>query len=123
MPMPTPLTRVSLGDWPRLTRFYGIGPLELALIPQNILRIYAEKLEALQAEEQMERIMASDMPHTEQSDRRAVIRDLQRAAGIEEHYEKIDPETEGGVARAAALGIKIDVPKREVDSSSETDDA
>jgi hypothetical protein len=119
----TPPTRVSLGDWPRLTRFYGIGPLELAVTPYNILRVYADQVEALQAEEQMERILASDMPHTEESDRRSVIRDLRRAAGVEEHVEKIDPESEAGVRQAAALGIKIDIPAREVDSSQETNDA
>jgi len=66
--------------WPQLTRFYGIGPAELAVTPRNIVRVYAEAIPALVADEQLLRLEASVYPHMKQADARRVARDRQRAA-------------------------------------------
>lgn len=66
--------------WPQLTRFYGIGPAELAETPRGIVRLYAEAIPALTADEQLMRLEASVYPHMKQADARRVARERQRAA-------------------------------------------
>jgi len=97
--------RVQHEDWPRLTRFYGIGPAELANTPHNILRLYAEQLDALQAEEQIMAITAVSLPNQKQDVFDSAMRKLRRRAGFEVPAAKVDASTEEGKAVLAGLGI------------------
>ena len=72
------MARTSLRDWPRLTRFYGIGPSELASLPHAVITMYAEQLATIEAEEIELAIMVSDMPHAEEKDRKSVFRRISR---------------------------------------------
>lgn len=113
--------RISPLDFPRLTRFYGIPPSELARMPYVLLEIYAEGLKELQAEEALLGFMTADMPHLKPDERKRTHARFLRLAGLEEEVKKIDHTTEGGRAAAAALGIGIDLPDAEIESP--TDDA
>lgn len=110
--------RVSLGDWPRLTRFYGIGPSELGSLPANIIAVYAEALPVLQAEEVLLGFTTSDMPYASAADRRRIHRAWERYLPAPEP-EKIDLQSDGGKAVAASLGIVLDFPQPEVQSEAE----
>lgn len=108
-------TRVSLGDWPRLTRFYGLSPLELATMPNVLLAVYAEAIPMLEAQESLDAILASDMPHAEEKDRDRILRLLRAKAQIDEQVEKIDPTSAAGVAQAGAVGIGVRIERRPKD--------
>lgn len=122
--MPKP--RVSLRDWPRITRFYGIGPEILARMPNNLIEMYAEQLIELSAEEALLGFLTSDMPHLSATDRRSTVRRFEKYIP-EEEPEQADLTTAGGRAQAARLGIVIDLPGREIKSEEtptpEPDDA
>lgn len=105
--------RISVWDFPRLTKFYGIGPIELASVPYNILRIYAEEMPVLAAEELQGRILASDMPYADKEDRRRVFDSLRRLSAEEVQAEAVDVRTEEGQAKAASFGIKVEVPVKD----------
>jgi hypothetical protein len=120
--MPKTPRTVSLLDFPRLSRFYGIGPNELASIPNNLLRIYIEEMRTIQAEESLDRILASDMPHADKSDRERIFSALSRLAETDK-AEQVDVQSEGGQSLAASLGIKVEVPVREIESEEENNGA
>lgn len=82
-------------------------------MPQNILQVYIDQLPVLESEEMLGNILASDMPHARESDRKGVFRSLKRVAGVEEVAHKIDPETEGGRQVAAGMGIGIYIERPE----------
>ena len=101
-------TRVAVGDWPRLTRFYGLSPFELARMPRWLTEFYAKCLPSIQAEEMLLSFTVSDFPHSKESDRARIRRMLQREADSEPQAPKIDISTEGGRAALAGMGIGID---------------
>lgn len=108
--------RVSLLDFPRLTRFYGVSPRELARTPHNILAVYAEQLPELQAEEALFAFTASDMPHLKPADRRSVYRSFERHVPKPEPV-KVDVRSEEGAALVTQkFGIKIDIPQTGAES-------
>lgn len=113
-----PTTKVSPRDWPRLTRFYGITPVELASMPYVLIELYAENLLVLEAEETLLAMLVADMPHATAAERRKARRAFTRYLG-DEPVQKIDHSTEAGHAQAAALGIKIDVPSPAIESTEE----
>lgn len=102
--------RVSLWDWPRLTRFYGIPPKDLARMPYALLEIYAEALIELSAEEAMEALTFADYPYLEKSSRERIRRAYMRTMGdaAEPEEKGIDIKTEHGKATAARFGIKVE---------------
>jgi hypothetical protein len=106
--------RVSVKDWPRLTRFYGIPPSELVRMPNALTLIYAEALEDLHAEETRLAMLVSDMPHMSEADRKKA----RRPFAVADVAKKIDHGTEGGRAQAAALGIGVHIP---IESTEEPD--
>jgi hypothetical protein len=112
--------RVTIGDWPRLTRFYGLSPFELALIPNNILSIYAEQLPVLTAEEALLGFYTSDLPHLEKGTRRNLYRSFERMLPKPE-AEKADLTTEEGKVKAGSFGIGVIIEEgSEVESSTES---
>ena len=112
-------TRVGIGDFPRLTRFYGIDPVTLLRTPQWLLAVYADQLRELQAEEALDAITAATYPHAPKVDRDRIWRNLAAKAGYEEPKQRLDPGSQAGKAALAGLGIGL-----HIDSSQEqTDDA
>ncbi len=103
-----PTKRVPIRDYPRLTRFYGLGPQELASTPQNILWIYADALPRLEAEEQLSHIQASVFPHTEPDAAKHLHEALVVLAGWAlPEPRKIDVSTQEGKEVLAGLGIGV----------------
>jgi hypothetical protein len=70
----------ELRAFPSLTRFYGIGPEELARIPLNILRIYADEMPRIQAREQLLAMQVAAYPYLKPASQREAWRRLQRRA-------------------------------------------
>ena len=62
--------------WPRLTRFYGISPAELAELPRAITAIYIDAMPKLEAEELADAIIAADHPHMDEESRASLNRRL-----------------------------------------------
>ena len=113
--------------YPKLTRFYGIGPSELAHTPRWLVRLYAEMMDGIEAEEQLAAITAASSPYMEKADGEAMMNDLRssarkmrrRLAGLgeyeteEERDARIEADRErrreqnidGG--RLAAMGIAV----------------
>ena len=110
--------RVSIQDWPRLTRFYGIPPSELARMPHALLRLYAEQLFELHAEETLLAFMVADMPYLKPHDRRNARRPFERSLPSAEP-EKVDVRTPTGASIAAGMGIGLHLDVTEVESSVE----
>ena len=100
-------SRVALGDWPRLTRFYGLSPFELARMPNWLTRLYAKKLPGLEAEELLSLYIAPVLPHVRVRDRDRMLRRIQERAGFEEVVETIDSQTEEGKVVLAGMGIGV----------------
>jgi hypothetical protein len=113
------LPRVSLRDWPRLTRFYGIGPDVLARMPHVLLRLYAEQLPALVAEEALLGFTTADMPHMDKADRGRVARIFEKHLPAEE-APKLDVREAEGAKAITTLGIGVHIEPSEVESSEET---
>lgn len=114
--------RVSVGDWPRITRFYGIGPFELARLPYAILRVYAEQLPRLAAEEALLGFTTADLPYADKGDRKKIHRAFEQYVDKPEP-EKLDVRTTTGAQAIAGFGIGVYVEPTEVESSEETTDA
>jgi hypothetical protein len=94
--------------WPQLSRFYGIGPAELADTPRAIIRLYVDAIPALVADEQLTRLEASVYPHMKQSDARRVARDRQRQAKrMFDEGPAVEP-TDGIPATLAEVGIGLE---------------
>ena len=110
-------SRISLGDWPRLTRFYGITPLELQKLPPAIIELYAVQLTSLRAQEILEAMLVADMPYADQSDRKRMRRLYLRELAIDEPAPQIDVRSEAGQAAAAGLGIGVTVESTETPES------
>ena len=110
--------RVGVGEWPRLTRFYGISPGEIMKTPNWLLRVYAEQLCELAAEEALLAVSVSTYPHATDASRDRMYRRLVAEAGIEERVQQVNPTTRAGKAALAGLGIGI-----RIDSSEESNDA
>ncbi len=102
-----PKPRVSVGDWPRLTRYYGISPFELVRMPRWLTQLYADKLSELEAEEAIRASTISTLPHMGSSDRDRILRSWRDRAGVPEVVETVDVDTEGGKAVLAGLGIGL----------------
>lgn len=94
--------------WPQLSRFYGIGPAELAETPRSIVRLYAEAIPALVADEQLMRLEAAVYPHMKQADARRVARERQRVA--RRMFDEVPPqEPSDGIPRTLAeVGIGLE---------------
>jgi hypothetical protein len=92
--------------WPRLTRFYGIGPSELLEMPRKLIDIYEDKILELQAEEQLTAMQVADHPHLEERSRRTVRENLVRLAGFQS-AEAIDPGSSRTELSLGAIGIKV----------------
>jgi len=103
--------RVTLRDYPRLTRFYGIPPKDLARMPKALVRIYAEELPILQAEEMLLAFLASEMPYLDTKEHHRIKARFMFLAGIEEEVERLDPNSDEGKAKAAALGIGVNTDR------------
>ena len=101
-------SRVAVGDWPRLTRFYGLSPHELVRLPRWLTEYYAECLPGLEAEEMLSAFTVSDFPHAKESDRDRIRRSLRREAAIEVSTSVLDVSTEAGRVVLAGMGIGID---------------
>lgn len=109
--------QVTVGDWPRLTRFYGITPMELARLPRWLLRLYAEQMEEILAGEMLAGLTVSSFPYMDESARDRTERQLRRSAGLDvAAVQQVDPLSEEGTAALAGLGIKV-----VVDSSGSSD--
>lgn len=89
MPASETAPRYDITHWPRLTRFYGLGPGALSRLPRVVLQVYIDQLPVLEAEEQLARFQAADMPHLEQKDRERTHRQLTRMADLEPPAQSI----------------------------------
>jgi hypothetical protein len=70
------------------------------------VRAYTERLPALAAEQQLEGVQAASVPHMDKSDRRKIVRDLQKA--LDDHRPR-----KASAADLASLGITVEEqPKR-----------
>lgn len=101
---------VPIEDYPRLTRFYGIPPKDLARMPRKLLLIYAEQLIVLEAEEAILDCLIADWPHQDNSMRQKIRRNFERHANVEDETPKVDLDSEAGRQTVAGLGIGIKVP-------------
>lgn len=109
----------DIEHWPRLTRFYGISPAELARTPNVITRVYIDALGKLEAEEQLSRMQASDFPHLTESARGKIHRGLMRAAGYGQGAEA--PKVAPTAAGMAAVGLHIGVERESMSGKKATD--
>jgi hypothetical protein len=108
-----PTSDPQINQWPRLTRFYGIGPAELAVLERWAINLYLEMLPPLQAEEQMLAMQVADFPQTEDRERKKAWRRLQRM--VEDTSDTpaapaaptVDVASQKDVADLSAIGIKI----------------
>ena len=97
-----------IGTFPRLTRFYGISPLELADTPNWVLQLYVDCISELEAEERILAMQVSDWSHLSEKDRRSI-----RSRLIERlNTEPVAPPTMNVTEHAskrdlAAIGIKV----------------
>jgi hypothetical protein len=114
------LTTYDIEHWPRLTRFYGLSPFELARLPRAVRRVYIRQLPLLEAEEQLALMHAADFPHLTDEGRGKVHRRLARAAGYEPGNDA--PTVAPTQESVAAAGLRINV-ERESMSSKEVPDA
>jgi hypothetical protein len=97
-----PETRV----WPRLSRFYGLTPSELELMPRSLTRVYAEELPFLLAEEHLLRLEASAYPHMEEDDQKQTVKRWQKR--LERGDESVEAPPPGELpARESLAGIGI----------------
>lgn len=98
-----------IAAWPRLTRFYGISPLELARTPNVILGVYIEQLPELEAQEQLLAFQAADYPHVDIGDRREWHSKLVAMANLPEPEidRSVDMTTADGRRVLHGLGIKV----------------
>lgn len=76
-------TTIDLSDWPLLTRFYGITPIELSVIPRNILDMYREAIPQIIAQETLTAMQVADFPHLEQSARHEIHDKLLSGSGVD----------------------------------------
>lgn len=96
--------------WPRLTRFYGITPSELARLPRWLVRLYIEALDSLYAKEQLDAIQAGTAAYMESADADSLQRNLVRRANAltvvpEREARRNDPAPDR--ARLSAMGIAV----------------
>lgn len=102
-------TRVEY--WPRLTRFYGISPVELQHWPRWLIELYVTELEVIEAREEIRAYGISAYPHLKDEDRMKLFRATCRTADIDinavEPEQTVDPTTEGGAAMLGGLGILV----------------
>jgi hypothetical protein len=107
--MASPATEFELEvrSWPRLTRFYGIGPLELFALPRPVTRIYAEALRELEAEEQLARFQAADWPYHSGTKRKGIMRRIfsPDEQPPEDAVTRLDPVEDQVVL--AGIGIRV----------------
>lgn len=87
-------------------------------MPHALLRLYAEQLLELYAEETLLAFMVADMPHMKPHDRRNARRPFERSLPSLEP-EKVDVRTASGAAIAAGMGIGLHLDPPEVESSVE----
>lgn len=99
-------TDTDLLLWPRLTRFYGIGPSEIAQTPRAILELYLEQMTAIRAQEQLMGIQAATMPHANEQSSRRIHRMLVRMSETGD-AEAVDPRRTDHVKGLADIGIKV----------------
>lgn len=92
-------------------------------MPNALLRLYAEELLVLDAEEALLAFVTADMPHASKAERQRVFRSYEAFLPKPEPA-KADPHTQSGAAVIAGMGIgMIDVPITEVESPVEPTDA
>jgi hypothetical protein len=99
-----------IAAWPRLTRFYGISPIDLATTPNLVLRVYVEQLDELEARERLHLLQISDYPHLTPKDRAEMHRNLMDMANIPVETPpaaKIDITSSEGRRALHGLGIKV----------------
>jgi hypothetical protein len=73
-----------------------------------------DQLPCLQAEEQLLRSQAADMPHLEEKDRKTTYERLQRLTefGLIEEPTVTDPTSVAGRSKLGSMGIGVKVVKR-----------
>lgn len=96
-----------IDHWPRLTRFYGITPLELQKLPPAVVDIYVEQMGQLRANEQLAAIQACSFPYFKERTQESVFSRLRWLLGMEEDVQKIDVASEEGKVMLGGLGIKV----------------
>lgn len=94
--------------WPRLTYHYGITPEVLARTPNAIIRIYAEALGSILAEQQLGAIEAAAYPHLEKGDQKSLTRRLTRMVGVDQVEKLRDPADALGTLPAMGIGVIIE---------------
>ncbi len=98
-------------QWPRLTRFYGLCPSVLVVMPRWLRAIYIDALPTLNAEEQLASFQVADFPNMEKDDRTELHRKLVRFADgdVVEDAEAVavDPSSDHGRHTLAGMGIKV----------------
>lgn len=97
-------------QWPLLTHFYGISPLELAELPKNITLAYLKAMPRLQAMQQQADIEAAAYPHLERSAQKQISRRLSRMTrrGLPKTEEAQAPKSlEETKKTAAAIGFGV----------------
>ena len=98
--------RTEADRWPRLSRFYGIPPSELAVLPRTIVDIYEDQILALEAEEMLVAMQVADHPHVTEKGREQQKRRLIRIAGLGEP-DAIDPHSHRTEQQLGGIGIKV----------------
>lgn len=98
-----------VGEFPRLSRFYGFSPVELAELPRWMRELYLHAIPQLQAEEQLLSFQASDFPHMDQKDRSKLHRQIMGLAARRDipEGEQVDTRTQEGRDTIGSLGFKV----------------
>jgi hypothetical protein len=99
----------TVSEFPRLSRFYGIPPSELAELPRWMLELYITSITKLQTEEQLLQIQAGSFPHMEDDARKKLHRQLLRYADLGDADDGPDVgELDGqGAHNLSAIGIAV----------------
>ena len=94
--------------WPDLTFWYGISPAELALLPNNIRKVYEKALPRVKAEQQAMMLDAASFPKMKESSQKRLINRLDKdlKAGLPKEKTAV-PVTSPEDLRKANIGIDM----------------
>lgn len=100
---PKPAEKV-IGYWPRLSRFYHLSFEEIAGMPYAAIEVYIEKMDQLEASEQLAAIQAASFVHYEEDTQDEILRGLERRIDGDEPLQELpNPFTLGAIGIAVVM--------------------
>lgn len=111
--MPSRVNDPEMLLWPRLSRFYGLSFSELRRMKRPFVRMYAEQMETIHAEEMLDRLTVSAFPYMEEADHKkththyARIVKAERRASESANPGPVERKPLPDPGALAALGIAV----------------